>query len=314
MRGLNRWKIFSPGEPVAPEQPVAPEAAPPLEMRGVGFSYSRKRPLFGDLDITLPRGGVVGLLGRNGAGKTTLLKLGLGLLFPREGQVSLFGHPAGQRIPAVLSRLVFIPEQIAPPAVTLAQYFHLQAGYYPAFDPARAEGWAEQFELPLDQPLPTLSYGQQKKSLLVTALACGPDLIILDEPTNGLDIPSKGVFRRLISRAAQEGCSVVVSTHQVQDVARLLDHVIILEGGRVLFQASRRALVEALELRRFSGEDEARQAGALAWEVRFGTAVALVPREGEVPAGEDELDLELLFHAAMTDPGALVGVCGGGEG
>ncbi|SIQ40323.1 ABC-2 type transport system ATP-binding protein [Alkalispirochaeta americana] len=299
-----------------PPEAVPPETVPlepaPLEMEGVRFAYSRKRPLFQDLDFTLPAGGVVGLLGRNGAGKTTLLKLGMGLLFPREGRVSLFGSPAGRRRPAILSRLVFIPEQIAPPPVTLVQYFHLQSGYYPAFDPARAETWAEQFEIPLDQALPSLSYGQQKKALLVTALACGPDLVILDEPTNGLDIPSKRVFRQLISQATQEGCSVVVSTHQVQDVAKLLDHVIILEGGKVLFQASRRTLLEELELRRFSSEEEARQAGALAWEVRFGVPVAVVPRDRTTPAGE-ELDLELLFHAAMTNPEALAAVCPGGD-
>ncbi|MDA3951344.1 MAG: ABC transporter ATP-binding protein [Spirochaeta sp.] len=282
-------------------------------MNGIRFAYQRRNPLFESLDFSVAPGGVVGLLGKNGAGKTTLLKLGAGLLFAQAGTAQLFDRPAAVRDPAVLSRLAYIPEQFEVPAIRLREFVAYQAGYYPRFDEELMERYLQRFEIAGNDRLTQLSFGQQKKVLLSFALASMAELVILDEPTNGLDIPSKQVFRQLIAEAAGDQRAVVISTHQVRDVENLIDPIVVLEEGAVVFEAALATIQDRAEMRRFDSEVDAREAGALAIESRLGSSVALVPRR-EASAGEplgDDIDLELLFQAAVTQSAELSALCGG---
>lgn len=284
-------------------------------MEQVRFAYRRKPPLFESLDFEISPGQVLGLLGRNGAGKSTLLKLAVGALFPVGGAAFLFDRPTEVRHPAALERIGFIPEQIEVPPLSLERYVEIQRGYYRRFDVSLMEDLLSRLEVERDARLPELSYGQQKKVLLATALASGAELLFLDEPTNGLDIPAKQVFRTLVADAVRWGRTLVISTHQVRDVENLIDPVVILDEGRVRFQATLNRIRESLAVQQYGSEEEARRAGALATDAGFAGVTALVPRvdgSGEVQDhdGTSGMDLELLFHAAVSRPDQLRQVCG----
>ena len=282
-----------------------------VTMSEVRFGYRRQAPLFDALDFSVKPGGIVGLLGKNGAGKTTLLKLGTGLLFPHGGQAFLFGSPAEQRRPEVLARVAYVPEQFDVPGQRLREYVSGLSAYYPAFNAQAMDRYLERFEIYENRRLTQMSFGQQKKVLLSFALATGAELVVLDEPTNGLDIPSKQVFRQVVAEAADDQRALVISTHQVRDVESLIDPIVILDGGTVVFEASLEAIQNGVSMRRFESSQAAKTAGALAEQSQLGSTVALVPDTdlGE-PLGS-EIDLELLFQAAVTQGPELRRVCGG---
>lgn len=167
-----------------------------IQMHGIGFQYSRK-PLFDKLDLEIPKGNIYGLLGMNGAGKTTLLKLISGQLFSAEGHVSVLGYNPAERQPQMLQELFHLPEEFLLPRMRAAEYLKLYAPFYPRFDHVAFERYCAEFDLDMSQNLNELSFGQKKKFLLSFGLASNTSLLILDEPTNGLDIPSKSQFRRM---------------------------------------------------------------------------------------------------------------------
>ena len=205
-----------------------------VELERLRFGYGRGT-LFRDLDLALEPGAIYGLLGLNGAGKSTLLRLIAGLLFPTSGRVSVLGHEPARRKPAFLSKLFVLPEELNVPGITDRQYITARAPFYPDFDRPRFERHLEALEVPQGRKLSSLSHGQQKKFLLSFGLATNASLLMLDEPTNGLDIPSKGLFRRLVAEALEDDRIFVVSTHQVRDVEALIDFILVLHEGKVLF-------------------------------------------------------------------------------
>ncbi len=283
-----------------------------VRLTDVHFAYPKKKPLFDAVTFDVQRGGIVGLLGKNGAGKTTLLKLSAGLLFAQDGTATLFDVPAERRLPSVLSRIAFVPEQFDVPSIRMRSYIQSLAGYYPRFDEQFMERCLQRFEIVGSERLNELSHGQQKKVLLSFALATMAELVILDEPTNGLDIPSKRIFRQLTAEAAGDDRAVIISTHQVRDVENLIDPIVVLDDGKVVFQAGMGQIQDSVEMRRFDTEVAAAHAGAFAMDTHLGSSIALVRRdvdEGEPVGGN--LDLELLFQAAVSNPEALGSACGG---
>ena len=268
-----------------------------LEVRQVNFAYGSD-PLFIDTDLTLKPGRIYGLLGLNGAGKTTLLKLVTGLLFPGSGQITACGYDPARRVPDFLAKVFLLPEELNVPSITGREYVAVRSPFYGGFDKSRMQRYLEEFEIPDGKKLSALSHGQQKKFLLSFGLACNASLVVLDEPTNGLDIPSKGLFRRLVAEAVNEDRTIVVSTHQVRDVESLVDLVVILHEGKVLLNRSVSELSENL---RFSVSASRPDAGdGLIYTERTVGGYASVWKDG----GSDEgaLDMELLFKAAIANP------------
>ncbi len=288
-----------------------------LALDKVQFGYNSGASLFSELDLAVGPGGVVGLLGKNGAGKTTLLKIAIGLLFPQGGRAMLFGRDAAERHRDVLARIVSIPEQFELPPVGVERYGKDWGAYYPTYDGAKYDEYLERFEVPAATRLSRLSYGQQKKVLIAFALASGAELVLLDEPTNGLDIPAKQVFRSLVAEAADDARAIVISTHQVRDVENLIDPVVVLDEGRVVFEAAMDTLAANVELRRYETEEAAIAAGALAYERSLGSVTAMVSSNGvNGMSGEhlsNAVDLELLFQAAISRSAELSAVVGGGR-
>ena len=266
-----------------------------VTLHGVTFGYTKRKKLFRDLDLNLEPGGIHGLLGKNGAGKTTLLKLLCGLRFPQGGSAQVLGMNPALRPVELLRDVFLLPEELPVPPVPGGMYLGLYAPFYPRFDRDALAAHLREFELDVSGRLTELSYGQKKKFLLAFGLATGARLMLLDEPTNGLDIPSKSQFRRLLARAASEDRVIVISTHQVRDMENLIDPVVILDDGRIIFnqpvaEVSRRLTV-------VQEREEPRDGEALYAEKTLGGYTVVRPNTG---SEDSAVDLETLFNTLTS--------------
>jgi ABC-2 type transport system ATP-binding protein len=270
-----------------------------IDIQNLGFRYSRRREaLFSNLTLQLPAGTLCGLLGANGAGKSTLLKLLAGLSFPQQGRCAVLGHEPSQRQPAFLADIFLLPEEFQLPAIEAVQYERRYGSLYPRFDSALFNRLMTELQVPRPQKLNTLSQGQKKKFLLAFGLATQARLLILDEPTNGLDIPSKNQFRRLLIDNFSEERSFLISTHQVHDLQGLIDSVMVLAQGEILLHAT----VEALESRlQITVEQEQPQDALYVEKSLEGFKVIRENQGGQ----ESRLDLELMFGLVTTGPARI---------
>ena len=205
-----------------------------IDISNVTFEYRKGKPVLKDFSLSFPQGGVYGLLGKNGTGKSTLLYLISGLLRPRHGEVRVDGMLSANRQPEMLREIFLVPEEYDLPSVSLKSYTRALKSFYPRFSDELLRKCIEVFDLEMDMQLGSLSMGQKKKVYMCVALATGTRVLLMDEPTNGLDILSKSQFRKAVVQGMEEDKTVLVSTHQVHDVERLLDHVTIINGNQVL--------------------------------------------------------------------------------
>lgn len=257
----------------------------------LGFRYSKKiQPLFQELNCELTSGSIVGLLGKNGAGKTTLLKLMIGLLRPTEGTVRIMEQQPAEREPSLLQDMYFLPEEFHHPSVTIKQYVKANSGFYPRFDLALLNRLITDFELPENKRLNELSYGQKKKFLISFALSTKCRLLVLDEPTNGLDIPSKSIFRRVMAGSLDADQLVIISTHQVRDVENLIDRVLMLEKGKFIMQKN---IYEIASKLHFATTASPEGEHILYREMVPGGYKVITPQTD----GSSSVDIELLFNA-----------------
>lgn len=272
-----------------------------LKIENITFGYSRKKPpVLSDFSLTIGTGGVYGLLGRNGAGKSTLLYLIAGALTPQKGQVVYNAENTRRRLPSTLSDIFIVPEEFTLPSVSLDEFVKLNAPFYPKFSMDDLKRHIATFDLSTTDNLGALSMGQKKKTYMCFALAANTSLLLMDEPTNGLDIPGKSSFRRFIASAMTDERTVVISTHQVRDIDRLLDHIIIMDNHNVLFDKS---LDEVMNRLRFIvTDDKAILADALYVQPGIGGTNAILRNL----TGEDTaLNLETLFELSLSNPQLL---------
>jgi ABC-2 type transport system ATP-binding protein len=274
------------------------ELHPVIAINDLSFGY-RRSPLFEHLDLALEPGNVYGLLGMNGAGKTTLLKLIVGLLFPQRGAVRTLGHEPKRREPGLLSRVFLLPEELNLPGVTDREYVSVRAPFYPGFNHAEFGRLIQELDVPTGRKLTALSHGQQKKFMLAFGLASGAALLVLDEPTNGLDIPSKGLFRRLVAGAMTDERIFIISTHQVQDVASLIDPIVIVHGGQVLFQRALSDVASRVRMAHGTTKPDANAPALLYSEPAVEGFRSLWLDDH---AGDGHVDLELLFNFVVSQP------------
>jgi ABC-2 type transport system ATP-binding protein len=277
-----------------------------IQARQLDFGYGRDA-LFHAMDLELAPGNIYGILGVNGAGKTTLLKLMTGLLFARSGALQSLGHDPGRRDPGLLSQVFVLPEELNVPSISEREFLAVRAPFYPRFDHARFERYVTEFELPRGRKLTALSYGQKKKFLLSFGLACQSALLLMDEPTNGLDIPSKGQFRRLIAEALTDERLFVISTHQVRDVAALIDPIVILHAGKVLLSRSLGDISASIRMQHMASRPADDAAGLLHCEPAVDGFWAVWHDTG---AAGGQIDLEVLFNTVVSRPDACRSVFG----
>lgn len=271
-----------------------------ININNLGFTYSKKQPpLFQNLDCELQAGSIAGLLGKNGAGKTTLIKLMIGLLFPTDGRVNIMNSDPKQRQPSLLQDIYFLPEEFYIPGISINNYIRANAGFYPRFDLDLLKRLVSAFELPETKNLQKLSYGQKKKFLISFGLATRCRLLVLDEPTNGLDIPSKGIFRKVVAGSLDEDQLVIISTHQVRDVENLIDRLLMLENGNFILQKD---LLDIASRLNFSSASVATDDRILYSEVVPGGYKIITPTDN----GSSSVDIELLFNAISSGNEKLI--------
>lgn len=265
-----------------------------IEIKNLDFSY-KKTPVFNDINLSFPQGAIYGLLGENGVGKTTLLKIICGLQRPSMGSCTVDGLTSYDRLPAMLQRIVFLPDEVTlPDNATPQKYVDELSPFYPTFSQGTFLHLMQELEVEPDRKFREMSFGQQKKSLIAASLSLGTDYVLLDEPTNGLDIPSKAQFRSILSKIADEGKTIIISTHQVKDVENLIDPIVILSHNAVLLDASVQKITERL----FFEYGGAERPDALYSELLPGGYMNVVPNEnGE----ESQLNIEALFNAVLRN-------------
>jgi ABC-2 type transport system ATP-binding protein len=265
-----------------------------IEIKDLTFGYKKNKLLFNNLNLSIQRGSIYGLLGRNGAGKTTLLKQIIGLLYPVKGECLVLDKPANERLPEILNNIYFIPEEFELPSVSMNTFTKLHAPFYPKFNFETLNKYLTEFEINENSKLNSLSYGQKKKFLIAFGLATCIQILILDEPTNGLDIPSKSQFRKIMASSMDEERCIIISTHQVRDLASLIDHIVVLEKGQVIFDKSTLEISSKLS---FVQTKDLEGLEVLYNEDVLGGHAVMCRKNGE----ETKIDLELLFNGVVSN-------------
>ncbi len=266
-----------------------------INIKNLTFGYKKNQQLFRELTLDLKAGSIYGLFGMNGAGKTTLLKHISGMLFPQQGECLIFEKDVKERTPEIMANIYIIPEEFVLPSIKISTFAELHAPFYPRFSYELFEKYLKEFEISNGKNLTKYSYGQKKKFLIAFGLATQTNVLLMDEPTNGLDIPSKSQFRRIMAAAATEDQCIVISTHQVRDLASIIDHVIVLDNGKIIFHKSTFDIGEKLS---FGKLREASNQQVLYAEEVLGGKAAIYQNNGQDTA----IDLELLFNAIIKDP------------
>ena len=268
-----------------------------IEVENLSFSYGRRKSkVLEDFSMKLDKGSVYGLLGKNGTGKSTLLYLMAGLLRPQTGNVLYKGVDVKKRYPDTLQDMFLVPEEFALPNVSLKQYVKLNAPFYPNFSDELLNACLRDFDMNEDIHLGELSMGQKKKAFMCFALATNTSLLMMDEPTNRLDIPSKSQFRKVIASGMSDDKAVIISTHQVRDIDSLLDHVLIMDGTKLLLNESVSTICEKLYFAE-QGMNEPTEGALYVQPSVQGNSVILPNEYGE----DSKLNLEVLFNAMLAE-------------
>ena len=261
----------------------------------LSYGYVRNHQTLKDLNLSLQDGHIYGLLGKNGVGKSTLLKLFTGALRGK-GEYNIDGLDPRQRPAELLEKFRLVPENEAIPDTTIYALADVCQQLYPTFDRKVLDAALSEFEVPTQQKLTKMSLGQQKKSLISLSLACGTQYLFMDEPTNGMDIPSKAIFRRIVASALADKAqrTVIVSTHQVDDLDSLIDAIIIMENEGILLTAT----LQQIGQRLCFGEAEEGDEVLYTEQTLHGKRSVMINRTGE----EMPVDVKLLFTAVVKHP------------
>ena len=267
-----------------------------IEIKDLSYSYKRSgHKVFEDFSLSLQENRIYGLLGKNGTGKSTLLYLISGLLFPKKGSILVDGMKTTQRRAEMLSEMFLVSETYNLPATSLKNYIKANRLFYPNFSDEILRKCLATFEIDESVRLNHLSMGQTKKVYMSMALATNSKYLFMDEPTNGLDIPSKSQFRKVVAENMSEDRMMVISTHQVHDIENLLDHILIIDESGKKMDSSVADICDkyVFEYRTPSEMDDVLYA-----EPSLQGNAVIAPR-GEKE--ETNINLELLFNAVVSN-------------
>ena len=271
-----------------------------LKVEEMTFSYRRKEYLLNKLSFEITPGGVYGLLGKNGSGKSTLLYLMTGLMLPQIGRITIDGVSVGKRIPRLLQDLYLLPEEFDLPDVSIESYVKTNALFYPRFNREQFDNYLQIFELSPVNKLSQYSMGQKKKFIVSFALATNTRLLLMDEPTNGLDIPSKSQFRKAIALGMNDERSIIISTHQVRDLESMLDRVLILHDNTMLLNEDVVSITKKLEFIRATSKEDLQ--GCIYSTFTPDGFVGVRPNVNGV---DTQVDFEVLFNGIISNPQAF---------
>lgn len=264
-----------------------------IRTNNLTYGYSRWQPVLNKICLELPEGHIYGLLGKNGVGKSTLLKLLSGALLGH-GEYTVGGMDPRDRRPDFFQTFRLVHENEVINNLYIEELARATAPFYPTFDRKLFEHALNEFEVPSDKRLTSMSLGQQKKALISLAIACNTRYLFMDEPTNGMDIPSKSTFRKLIASLADSERTIVISTHQVDDLENLIDSIIILENDGVLLSRSLQEIGTRLTFGVAEPGDEVLYSEPTlrgTWSIMLNTSGIEAP-----------VDTKLLFNAVVKNP------------
>jgi len=263
-----------------------------ISIKDIDFSYGKAKVLE-NISLNLEQGKIYGLLGENGVGKTTLLTLVCGLKKVQYGSITIDGLNPYDRLPQTLGTLYYLPDEVAAIPQTPMQFCENYGKFWPLFDKDKFIKVMEEFGNPVDHRMDKMSNGQLKKTYISFALATNALYMLMDEPTNGLDIPSKAQFRSAVTKLTSEQSTLVISTHQVRDLENIIDPIIILDSKEVLLCAGIDEISQKLY---FDYGNEIRE-DALYSELLPGARIQVVPN---VHSEESKVNIEALFNAVRA--------------
>lgn len=264
-----------------------------INITNLSFNYKSNLPIFNNVSFSL-KNGIYGLLGENGVGKTTLLHIISGLRFSKNGNCRVLNYESAYRKPAMLSQLYFLPEEFQTPSMSVETYAKYNAVFYPNFSKEQFSFYLSEFQVDREKNMMEMSFGQRKKAMIAFALALNTPIVLLDEPTNGLDIPSKAQFRRILSSLFTEDKCVIISTHQVRDLENLIDPIIILDQNQVLINNTVEEITEKLY---FSYTSSKPHEALYTEQILQGYSSVQINENQK----ESILNIEALFNAAISN-------------
>lgn len=264
-----------------------------ITIDNLAFSYG-KTPVLNNITMTLEEGHVYGLLGENGVGKTTLLTLLCGLKKLQAGTIETDGMNPYDRDPAFLQNQYYLPDEVTPYNQSAKRFAEFNGKFWPNFDMDKFLQIMSEFENEPSKKMNKMSCGQLKKTYISFALACGAKHLFMDEPTNGLDIPSKAQFRKAVMKYTADDSIVVISTHQVRDLENIIDPIVILDKCDVLLNADMQTISEKLY---FDYGTTLRQE-SLYSEQLPGGFIQVVPN---VDGEDSKVNVEALFNAVHNN-------------
>ena len=271
-----------------------------IEIKDLAFSYG-KTPILKSITTTLEEGRIYGLLGENGVGKTTLLTLLCGLKKVCSGSITTDGENPFDRTPTLLQNQFYLPDEALPVAMKAECFAKERAAFWPDYDHSKFLEIMKEFENDPAKKMNQMSAGQLKKTYISLALACGCKYIFMDEPTNGLDIPSKTQFRSAIMKYTSDDSTIVISTHQVRDLENIIDPIIILDRQDVLLNAS----VEEITSKLYFDYGTQLHPESLYSEQLPGGFIQVYPNT----TGEDsKINVEALFNAVHKNKELIKGM------
>lgn len=271
-----------------------------LKVEEMAFSYRRNEYLLNKLSFEITPGGVYGLLGKNGSGKSTLLYLMSGLMYPQIGSIAMNGVKVSKRTPEMLRNIYLLPEEFDLPEVSATTYVKNNAPFYPNFNHEQFDEFLQIFELPTVKKLSQYSMGQKKKFIVSFALATNTLLLYMDEPTNGMDIPSKSQFRKAIALGMSDERSIIISTHQVRDLESMIDRVLLLHDNTMVLDEDVARIAQRLEFIRTTAKDDLQ--GCI---YSIFTPEGFVGVRPNIDAVDSKVDLEVLFNAVISNTEAI---------
>ena len=271
-----------------------------ITIENLGFSYG-EMPVLKNISMQLEEGRIYGLLGENGVGKTTLLTLLSGLKKPQAGNITVDGQKPYDRTPSLLSNQYYLCDEVAPMNMKAAEYAVNYGKFWENFDMAKFEEIMNIFENDSQQKMNKMSFGQLKKTYIAFALACNTKYLYMDEPTNGLDIPSKAQFRKAVTKYTREDSVILISTHQVRDLENIIDPIIILDRHDVLLNATIQEISEKLYFDYGNVKDET----ALYSELIPGSSIQVSLNQ---TGAESKVHLEALFNTVHIHKTLIKGI------
>lgn len=218
-----------------------------IHIKQLKFEYGH-HSVYNDFALSIDQPGVYGLFGRNGSGKSTLLKIIAGLLFPHGGSVSVNQFVPAAREPDFLTSVYIVPEEFHLPNISLSKLVQTQAVFYPHFSRVHFDEYVAIFDISLDSNFESMSLGQKKKAVIAFALATHTPILLMDEPTNGLDILGRAQFKTILARPEHAARITIISTHQAHDLESLMSHVLFVDEGKLALASDMQTLQKFLSM------------------------------------------------------------------